>query len=63
MTTTPKFNATESLQHNPGVFHNHGGGSFFQKDKSCVGPKLKHKSILLFCKDLLETKSCQLGAI
>jgi len=46
-----------------GVLHNHGGDSFFQKDKSCVGPKLGLKSILLFYKDLLEIKNCLQKAI
>jgi len=46
-----------------GVLHNHGGDSFFQNDKSCVSPKLRLKSILLFHKDRLEIKSCLLGAI
>jgi hypothetical protein len=41
-----------------GVPHNYGGDSFFQKDKSCVIPKLWLKSILLFYKNLLEIKSC-----
>jgi hypothetical protein len=48
---------------NQGVLHNHGGDSFFQKDKSCIGPKLLLKSILLFYKDLLEIKSYLLGGI
>jgi len=46
-----------------GALHNHGGDSFFQKDKSCIGQKLKLKSILVFYKDLLEIKSCLLGDI
>jgi len=37
--------------------------AFFQKDKSCVSPKLWLKSILLFYKDLLEIKSCLLAAV
>ena len=51
------------MTYDQGVLHNHGGDSFFQKDKSCIGQKLKLKSILLFYKDLLEIKSCLLGAI
>ena len=46
-----------------GVLHNHGGDSFFQKDKSCISPKPLLKSLLQFYKDLLEIKSCLLGAI
>ena len=46
-----------------GVLHNHGGDSFFQKDKSCIGPQQLLKSILLFYKDLLKIESCLLGAI
>jgi len=41
----------------------HGGGSFFQKDKSCISPKLRLKSILLFYKDRLEIENCLLSAI
>jgi len=37
--------------------------AFFQKDKSCVSPKLWLKSILLFYEDRLEIESCLLGAI
>ena len=51
------------IRQNQGVLHNHGGDSFFQKDKSCIGPKLLLKSILLFYKDLLEIKSCLLEVI
>ena len=70
-TKTPKsvqqtndFRSTSSdVTQNQGVLHNHGGDSFFQKEKSCISPKLLLKSILLFYKDLLEIKSCLLDAI
>ena len=44
-------------------FYKHGGDSFFQKDKSCIGPKLKLRSILLFYKDVMKKESYLLGAI
>ncbi len=37
-----------------GVLHYHEGDSFFQKDKSCITPKIRLKLILIFYKDQLE---------
>ncbi len=51
------------MAHTHGVLHNHGGDCFFQKDKSCISPKLRLKSILLFYQDRLKIESCLLGAI
>jgi len=51
------------LRYGHGVLHNYGGDSFFQKDKSCVSPKLWLKSILLFYKNILEIESCLKEAV
>jgi len=34
--TSIKFVTEDRMLQNHGVLHNHGGNSFFQKDKSCV---------------------------